>query len=103
MIPRYGEWAQRFGPAGLSVIGVHTPELETERDERRLRAFVSTHQIGWPVVLDPDYQAWERYHVAAWPTVVLIDRSGIVRAVVIGDSRSAEIEAVIRDLLARTP
>ena len=39
MIPRYGEWNERLGPSGLAVLGVHTPELERERDPRALRRF----------------------------------------------------------------
>jgi hypothetical protein len=99
MIPRYGEWLEKWRDKGLSVVGVHTPEMDYERDAARLREFVRTNKIAWPVVLDPDYAAWRRYQVEAWPTIVLIDRAGVVRKTVIGDNQSAEIEASLKKLL----
>jgi hypothetical protein len=99
MIPRYGEWEQRFGKTGLSVVGVHTPELEHERDERRLRTFAVANRIVWPVLLDPDYRAWDRFQIQAWPTIILVDRDCVVRGVFIGDRSSTEIETTLRRLL----
>ncbi len=99
MIPRYGEWEQRFGPPGLSVVGVHTPETESEHDLRRLEQFVKDNKIRWRVVLDPDYAVWNRYQVEAWPTIVLIDRHGVIRATFVGDDRSAAIELALGELL----
>jgi thiol-disulfide isomerase/thioredoxin len=97
MIPRYGEWQTRFEK--LVVAGVHTPELDWERDTERLRAFVRDKKITWPVLLDPDYSVWERYRVTAWPTIVLIDKSGIVRGVFVGDNQSDAIQRALERLL----
>jgi hypothetical protein len=99
MIPRYGEWEQRFASRGLSVIGVHTAEYDEERSSERVARFVREHAIRWPVVLDPDYVVWDRFQVAAWPTVLLIDRRGVVRAIHIGDDRASAIERDILRLL----
>jgi peroxiredoxin len=100
MIPRYGEWAEKLASRGLTVVGVHTPELEHERDPNRLRDFVRRHRIAWPVLLDSDYAVWERYGVQAWPTVVLLDRKGMIRAVFVGDDQSRAIEETLASLLA---
>jgi hypothetical protein len=98
MIPRYGEWQRRW-PSGLEVIGVHTPEMESERDVPALRRFVAEQKITWRVPLDPDMAAWSRFSVQAWPTIVLIDRDGVVRAVHVGDDQAPQIESELANLL----
>ena len=94
MIPRYGEWAKRFGEK-LTVVGVHAPETAAERDVERLRRYVSEHKIEWPIVLDPDFAAWSAFGVEAWPTIFVIDRDGRIRAAFVGDDRGTEIEKEI--------
>src|SRR5688572_24040571 len=97
MIPRYGEWHEKL--KGLTVVGVHTPELEHERDPNRLREYVRKNRIAWPVLVDPEYAVWNRYGVEAWPTIVLIDRKGLIRSVFVGDDQSRNIEAALAGLL----
>lgn len=99
MIPRYGEWEQRYRSRGLAVVGVHTPETDGEQDIRKLERYVRENRIGWPVVIDADHAVWRLYGVGAWPTIVLIDRQGIVRATFVGDDKSAAIEEALRRLL----
>ena len=99
MLPRYGEWLDRFGARGLRVVGVHTPEMDYERNPAALARFVHDEKIRWPVVVDPDEAIWSRFHVAAWPTIVLVDRQGVVRATFVGDDESAAIEAALVKLL----
>ena len=101
MIPRYGEWDRRWRDQGLVVVGVHTPELDFERDEARLREFVKKNGIAWRVLIDPDYAAWRRFDVEAWPTIILIDRGGVVRASFVGDDKSDAIEAALAKLLSK--
>jgi thiol-disulfide isomerase/thioredoxin len=103
MLPRYGAWLERFAPRGLSVVGVHTPELDYERDPAALARFVRDEKIRWPVVVDDDESIWSRYRVAAWPTIVVVDRAGVVRATFVGDDQSAAIEETLTKLLARSP
>jgi hypothetical protein len=83
----------------LSVIGVHTPETDGERDRDRLARFVRERGIEWPVVVDADSAAWDRFGVDAWPTILLIDRGGVIRASFVGDDQSAAIETALARLL----
>jgi thiol-disulfide isomerase/thioredoxin len=103
MLPRYDDWQERLGGRGLSVVGVHTPELDFERDQPALRHFVERQHIRWPVLFDADNAVWDRYRVAAWPTIVLIDRRGVVRASFVGDDSAGAIEAALQPLLAAAP
>lgn len=42
-------------------------------------------QVRYPVVQDNDFATWKRYGVRAWPTLVLVDRKGVVRYRQIGE------------------
>ena len=44
--------------------------------------------------------SWSRYRVAAWPTIVLIDRRGRVRNSFVGDDTAPAIDRVLKTLLA---
>jgi len=52
------------------------------------------------VVQDNDFVIWKRFGVRAWPTLVLVDRKGLVRYRHIGEGDYEATEAVIRRLLA---
>jgi hypothetical protein len=101
MLPRYGEWDAKWRDAGLRVVGVHTGEFPSEREARNVAAFVKRSGIRWPVVLDPDERAWDRFGVSAWPTLFVVDGTGVIRAVYVGDDHAAEIERELVKLLAR--
>ena len=103
MLPHYADWQERLGGRGLRVVGVHTPEMDWEQNREALARFVADNKIRWPVVVDGDMAIWQRYHVAAWPTVVLIDRRGVVRASFVGDDSAPAIEAALAPLLAAAP
>jgi thiol-disulfide isomerase/thioredoxin len=99
MLPSYSAWDVRYRERGLRVVGVHTPELEHERDLGRLRAFVKQQKLAWTVVPDSDYVIWDRFGVRAWPTIFVIDRKGSVAGVFVGDDRAQEIETLVQRLL----
>lgn len=78
-LPAYAKWAAAYKPAEVQVIGVHTPELEVERDPANVRDAVKGLGITYPVLIDGDGANWNRYHQEYWPTVYVIDRKGEVR------------------------
>jgi hypothetical protein len=100
VIPQLRDWHARYGPTGLVIVGVHTPEFLWERAYDRVVNAVERLGIRYPVVQDNDAAIWRRYGVRAWPTAVLVDRRGIVRAAHVGEGAYAETEALIRALLA---
>ena len=58
--------------------------------------------IKFPVVQDNGFDIWKRYGVRAWPTIVLVDRRGIIRYSHIGEGAYPKTEAMITQLLAET-
>jgi thiol-disulfide isomerase/thioredoxin len=99
-LPSLKKWDAQYRDKGLTIIGVHTPELDFERDIDQLRREVAGLGIKYPVVTDQDYTTWKAYGVEAWPTLFVIDKLGRVRWTHVGEGYYDETEAVIKDLLA---
>ena len=76
-IPRLSALQQRY--PGLRVIGVsdESPEL--------LQAMVSRYQPTYTVAQDPVKKAGRAFRVFSYPTLILVDRSGVVRTISHGD------------------
>jgi cytochrome c biogenesis protein CcdA/thiol-disulfide isomerase/thioredoxin len=92
-------WDTAYRAAGLEVIGVHTPEYAFEHVARNVAAGARRLHITYPVALDNDYTTWQAYSNNAWPADYLIDASGVVRKVSIGEGNYAGTESLIRKLL----
>lgn len=99
MIPQLREWHSRYTAAGLTIVGVHTPEFFWEKPYDRVVEAIRDLKIPYAVVQDNDRAIWRRYGVRAWPTAVLVDRQGVVRYWHIGEGAYQETEAMIQRLL----
>ncbi|HKZ78175.1 MAG TPA: peptide-methionine (R)-S-oxide reductase MsrB [Pyrinomonadaceae bacterium] len=99
-LPSLKSWHARYRDQGLTIIGVHTPELERERNIEYLRREVVTLGIRYPVVTDNDNATWNAYGVQAWPTLFLVDKQGRVRLRHVGEGAYEETEQMIKKLLA---
>ena len=99
-LPTIKKWDAQYRDKGLTIVGVHTPELDYERNIDNLRREVASLGIKYPVVTDNDYTTWKAYNVEAWPTVVLLDKQGRVRWTHVGEGYYDETEGEIKKLLA---
>ena len=93
-------WFDRYAPAGLEVLSVHTPELSFEKDIANVRKAVVDQGVRYPVAFDPDYRTWKAYNNRYWPASYFVDRAGRIRFVHFGEGAYADQERVIRELLA---
>jgi cytochrome c biogenesis protein CcdA/thiol-disulfide isomerase/thioredoxin len=99
-LPYIREWDRRYRDAGLTVVGVHSPEFAFERVRDNVRENVRRLQVRYPVALDNDFGTWNAWHNQYWPAKYLVDRNGHVRWYHFGEGDYAEAEEVIRMLLA---
>ncbi|MFS8085969.1 MAG: peptide-methionine (R)-S-oxide reductase MsrB, partial [Acidobacteriota bacterium] len=99
-LPSIKSWDARYRDQGLTIIGVHTPELDAERNVENVRREVAALQIRYPVLTDNDYATWKAYKVEAWPTMFLLDKSGRIRWMHMGEGAYDEAEQMIKKLLA---
>ena len=98
----------KFGDRDFRVIGVHTPELESERVRDNVVRAVQKNGIRFPVVLDNDYSYWVALKNQYWPAFYLVDRHGRLRGTFAGethpgDANAAEMEAAIAALIKEEP
>lgn len=84
---------------GLSVLGVHTPKFDAERDPKVLLKALNRLFVRFPVAQDPDFITWQHYGIQCWPSAVLIDTLGRVVEVVSGDPLKERLEALIDRVL----
>jgi hypothetical protein len=100
VVPQLRAWHERYERAGLTIVGVHSPEFLWERTLDRVAAATRELGIRYPVVQDNDFAIWKRFATWAWPTAVLVDRRGVIRYTHIGEGAYDEIDTMIRRLLA---
>jgi len=75
-IPALCQLANKYGNDKLEIIGVHTYHFK-----HGIPDFLSSIALPYTIAVDNNEQTREAYHVTGYPTTVVIDRKGILRAV----------------------
>jgi hypothetical protein len=97
-LPYTRAWQQRY-LAGLSVVGVHTPEFPFEKDLDNVRRAMQHLDVGFPQVLDNDYAIWRAFDNHYWPALYLLDARGRVRYHHFGEGEYERSERAIQRVL----
>lgn len=94
--PRLSSLRDRFGAQGFAVVGITTDDAE------QAATFAERHRMRYPVVVDNDSATSRTYGITSLPTMILVDKGGVVRDVFIGfdPDGDARLEASIHELLA---
>ena len=100
MIPALREWYYEYADQGLTIVSVHTPEFEFEKNIASIQNALVELDVPYPVAVDNDWITWRAYGNRYWPAMYFIDRSGNIRHLKIGEGRMAETESVLQALLA---
>ena len=98
-LPHLEAWDRAYRSAGLTIIGVHTPEFAFEHVPTNVTRAAAQLGVHYPVALDNDYGTWNAYGNQYWPAEYLIDASGVVRHLSFGEGDYAQSEQLIRSLL----
>ncbi len=97
--PYLNRWQAEYGPRGLQVVGIHTPEFRFEHARRDLEADIRALGIRYPVAQDNGFRTWKAWGNQAWPGFYVLDRAGTVVLRREGEGYAGEMEGVIRGLL----
>jgi thiol-disulfide isomerase/thioredoxin len=84
----------------LVIVGIHSPETPFETNRTNVVANLKTQGITWPVAIDNSFAIWHAYGVDAWPTQLFFDRTGKLRATIVGDSQDDAVDHIVQKLLA---
>jgi cytochrome c biogenesis protein CcdA/thiol-disulfide isomerase/thioredoxin len=99
-IPHLEAWDAAYARSGLEVIGVHTPEYAFEHVAGNVAAGARRLGMTYPIALDNDYRTWDNFDNQSWPASYLIDATGTVRFVSVGEGDYGATEDLIRALLS---
>jgi thiol-disulfide isomerase/thioredoxin len=106
-VPRLNEWQERFGPRGLTVVGLYHHKSARPLRPADVSALATTLGIRFPVGIDAGWRTLRRWwldgHERGFTSVTfLLDREGTIRFIHPGGSYSrseaAALEAAIRKL-----
>ncbi len=99
-LPYLEAWDKRYRNAGLTIVGVHSPEFSFEHDAGNVHDAIGRLGIHYPVAQDNNLSTWNAWGNQYWPAEYLIDASGHVRHVNFGEGGYGDTERAIRQLLA---
>jgi len=98
--PALKAWDARYRRAGLTIVGVHSPEFAFEKNAGNVRDAIAQNGLRYPVAQDNDMATWNAWGNQYWPASYLIDATGQVRYTHFGEGDDEKTEAAIRALLA---
>lgn len=87
-------------PRGLTVLAIHQPRFDAERDDALVWQAARRFGLQCPVANDHGWVAWQHFQIQSWPTILLIDASGTVRRTLIGDQPGSLLDSAVEELLA---
>ncbi len=87
-LPTLQGWYARFKDQGFEIVGVHTPEFESDKPLVNVQEALKRERVSWPVMQDNRAATWRAYQNSVWPTFYLVDRRGIIRRVQRGEVSS---------------
>jgi hypothetical protein len=98
-LPYLRAWHERYAPAGLRVIGVHSAGFPPSADPEAVRPAVERLGIPYPVVVDVDHELWRLYDNLGWPARYLWNAHGCLFEYHYGEGAYRDTELAIQELL----
>jgi cytochrome c biogenesis protein CcdA/thiol-disulfide isomerase/thioredoxin len=98
-LPQVTAWDAKYRAAGLTIVGVHSPEFAFEHVVSNIKRAIGDQGIRYPVAVDNDLGTWSAWGNQYWPAEYLIDKDGHVRYASFGEGDYDKTEQAIRDLL----
>jgi len=98
-LPYLTAWDAKYRDAGLTIVGVHSPEFAFEHEVGNVIDQAAKLGVKYPIAIDNEFDTWRNYDNLYWPAHYLIDKGGVVRQVHFGEGAYDETEMLIRELL----
>ncbi len=75
-IPHINEMAEEFGPKGMTFLGIN---VGVNDSEKKVRRYAEKYKMHYPLYFDEGSKLTRTFKVAGTPTVIIVDKNGIVR------------------------
>lgn len=97
--PYLKRWNAEYGPLGLVIIAVHTPEFEFGKNPAVVADAAGRFGLTMPIAVDSDLKTWDAFHNGGWPAEYIIDRNGRIADTHLGEGNFWMVEEDIQTLL----
>jgi cytochrome c biogenesis protein CcdA/thiol-disulfide isomerase/thioredoxin len=98
-LPYLKAWSKKYGPQGLVIIGVHSPEFAFEKLTENVIEAAKDLGLDYPIAVDSEMKIWTAFKNEYWPAHYFVDAKGQVRYHHFGEGKYEESEKVIQQLL----
>src|SRR5262249_55789113 len=71
-LPYVNRWHADYGPQGLRIVCVHTPEFGFERVRSNVEIAIRELGVRYPVAQDNEFRTWRAWENQAWPSFYLV-------------------------------
>jgi len=95
-LPHNVEMVTKYKDKGLVLIGVH----DAAKGSEKMATVAKDKKINYPLSVDDGGKSQKAFHTSFWPTYVVIDRKGVVRAAGLDPEY---VEKVVTKLLDKKP
>ena len=75
-IPKINQLATEFQSKGVAFWGIN---IDSPRNQSKVKPFVRSMNIGYPVFLDGDQEVMDNLNVSVMPTLLILDHKGKIR------------------------
>ena len=99
-LPYLRAWHERYSGEGFAMVGVHSPRFPFTQEYDVVAEAADRLEIGWPVIVDREFNLWRLYEPHGWPALFLWGRGGALRWYHLGEGEYAGTEEAIREELA---
>ena len=95
-LPYLRMWHEKYADRGLTILGIHSPEFDFERERANVIDAVERRGIEYPVAQDNEMATWRAFQNRAWPAKYLFGADGRVRYQLYGEGLYRQTELAIR-------
>jgi thiol-disulfide isomerase/thioredoxin len=97
-LPYYNDWYKHFPKSSFSIIAIHRPETQQERNIQKVKEKATHAGMEYPIAIDNESLAWDSWANRIWPSIYLVDKNGFVRYWWYGELnyQGAESEKLLR-------
>ena len=90
---------KKYQSDGLVIIGIHSPEFQSERKLENVQNAVEEYKLTYPIVQDNDFTTRKAYNNKYRPAKYIIDKQGNIRYTHFWEWKYKEIDQIVNYLL----
>lgn len=104
-LPNLIELSERHADDDFTIVGVHAPEFDFEKDPDNIQSAATDLGVTWPIALDTsktNFRSWQESR-RFWPRTYVIDQNGEIRFDRIGEGAYSTLNETVAYLLDNPP